>query len=581
MNKLFKLTKTSRIAFFVAMIASFIMAISAHAQETPEEMVKRNGISFPIAEFGNCDNYAACYTFCEDPVNFAVCKAYFKGKGLYKEEAYNDKVFNAAKQELGCSSAFDCESFCQKEENFDECNAFVDRHKENLNISGGYVQKEEKLVEKAKEILGCDSASSCKAFCSQEANQQKCDEFTSKAGIRGGIEKKGPGGCNSENTCKTFCSDPANFAECSKFGPPPGQDGQARSGFKGPGGCDSEDSCRSYCEKNPSDCKIITVGGPGAIDPIKAQEEYKKFCQANPGKCVTPDANPFSSSVGRTEFERFCEANPEKCNNDRQKEFEQARKAEYERICKETPARCQTGPGGYQIPKEIRSEGGFVDPGDYCRRYPERCAGGKGYNPETVCRQSPNCRWEGNSCRCGFYADGSPRPFPTGSTYPYPTNSAQPDYTPGPYSSSNPYPYYSEKPYPNYTSYPQATYEPYPRPYVTSAPYSTPTTYTDPAAACRNAGGFWTGSYCQMPAPAQTAAPQPAQTSAPAPQPEQQTQPQQQQPQQTTSTSESSGGSSGGGCPSGSYMKDGSCVQGVQGVSTARNWFGRLLDIFR
>lgn len=630
MIKLLKFTKFSWMAFFIALLASFIMAVSARAEGTPEDKAKKYGITFPIAEFGNCANYSACHTYCEDPINSAVCKAYFKSKGLYKEEVDSEKIVSVAKGELGCDSASSCEIFCQKAENHDKCNAFVDKHENELGIKGGYVKDPKEMVSKAKEVLGCDSASSCRAFCSQDANKQKCGEFTSQVGARGGVEKKGPGGCNSENTCNTFCSDPANFAECAKFGPPPSEDGKIRSGFKGPGGCDSEDSCRSYCEKNPADCKIVTIGGPGAIDPAKAQEEYKKFCQANPGKCVTPNANPFSSNVGRVEFERFCEANPQKCGGSHEKEIEQIRKSEYERICKENPSKCK---------EEFSGEGGYVDPGDYCRKFPQRCNRGNNYNPEEMCRQSSNCKWENNTCRCGFYG-GSSEDGKKAEEYAKFCRENPDKCRPGQAGGFG-----NEKERRDFEENCRQNPEKCKVPsgdirvgrdqqeanckagggYCTwngdtcgcQRTTTGTSNYMDPAytnntapvgmnrdqqqAACSACGGScnWNGDTCgcqcrtssdgsntsstsqpvpvQTSAPSQTSAPQPAQTSAPAPQTEQQTQTQ----QQTFTTSESSGGSSGGGCPAGSYMKDGGCVSGVQGVSTVRNWLDRLLDIFR
>lgn len=545
---LIRFTRTAWIAFFIALLASFFMTSIAHAQESPEVIAKKYGITFPIAEFNNCQDYAACHTFCDDPINLSVCKAYFKSKGIYKEDPAEGQVVSVAKGELGCDSAESCETFCQRQENFEKCNAFVGKYKEKLGIKGGYVKDPDKFVDTAKQVLGCDSPQSCRNFCDKEENRQKCDQFKNQIGCRGGIEHKGPGGCNSEETCRAFCSDPNNFAECSKFGSSPDQSGGLASHFKGPGGCDSEASCRSFCEKNPQECKIVAIGGSGLIDPAKAQEEYKRFCQANPGKCATADANPFASNVGRAEFERFCEANPEKCGGGHEEEFKQARKAEFSRICQENPKHCQTGPGGYQIPTGFHSEGGFIDPNDYCKRYPERCAGGAGYNPEAMCKQAPNCKWENNTCRCGSFS-----PVP---------------------NSSAPYPSYS--PSPNYTPYPESSYQPYPRIYITPVPTSGGSSgnhyYTnDPTTSCKNAGGSWTGSYCQMPPtsggyvapssapqPAQTAAP--TQTSAPVSQPEQ-TQAPTVQTQTTMSTP----------APS----------PEIHGISTVRSIFQRILDFLR
>ncbi len=411
------------IAFLIAMLGSFIMAASAHAQESPQALAQKYGITFPIAEFGNCNDYASCYTFCEDPVNNAVCQAYFKAKGVPIKETAIDQTVSVAKQDLGCDSKESCEAFCQNPQNHDKCAAFVSKYKEKLGVKGGYVRDTAKLALQATNLLGCDSADSCKAFCAKEENRQKCDEFKSQVGCRGGIERKGPGRCNSEETCKAFCSDPNNFIECSKFGPPSG-DQDHPGGFKGPGGCDSEESCMSYCQQNPHECKIVTAGGPGLIDPEKAADEYKRFCQAKPGKCVTQDANPFTSTVARTEFERFCAANPERC---------------YEIDMKYTK----------------KLDGDFVDYNDFCQKHPAKCVGGKDYNPAASSYPYPTY---------------SPRPEYT----PYPTYSPHPDYTPYPtYSPSPtkifdtsstppPQPIQSSTPQPEQTTQPQQTVQPQP-----------------------------------------------------------------------------------------------------------------------
>lgn len=473
MIRFLNITKISWITFFVAMLASFIMASLAYAQETPAEIAKKYGITFPIAGFGNCQDYSSCYTFCEDPINTATCKAFFKAKGIYQDEVAPDEKVAAAKVELGCDSDQACEAFCQRAENYDKCDAFVSKFRDRLNLKGGYVKDPAKFVGAASQLLGCNSYESCQAFCATQENRQKCDEFTSQVGCKGGIEHKGPGGCNSEATCRDYCSDPENFTECSNFAPPSDHPSQP-SHFKGPGGCDSEESCRFYCEQNPHDCKIITAGGPGLIDPTKAAEQYKKFCQANPGKCAQVNVNPFSSAFGRAEFERFCEANPEKCSGGHEKEFEHARKNEFNKFCEANPRLCQSGPGGYQIPKEFHGEGGFIDPDDYCRKYPDRCTGGRDYNPEKVCRQSPNCKWENNTCYCSYYEGGSQTPFP--SVSPYPTYSSQPYPTHSPYTfpTPTPIPTSGNTPQPSSTPISDGT-QPTPTPAPIQSPFPQPT----------------------------------------------------------------------------------------------------------
>lgn len=39
--------------------------------------------------------------------------------------------------------------------------------------------------EKAKQVLGCDSAQACKDFCDNPANVQKCADFANQVDLRG------------------------------------------------------------------------------------------------------------------------------------------------------------------------------------------------------------------------------------------------------------------------------------------------------------------------------------------------------------------------------------------------------------
>lgn len=239
--------------------------------ETPEQIAKKHGIAFPIAELGGCVDYSSCHTFCEDPVNSGQCIDFAKKKGFYKEEGIQEKssVIVSAKTELGCDSESSCRELCGNQNNWEKCGEFAKKHR----ISGGHTEdpKKAEILEKAKVELGCTSYEACMSFCHEEANRQKCSDFAKKSGLRGGEHNVGPGGCNSEETCRAFCSDPNNFQECWKFGR--GSGGSSGGGFHGPGGCNSEESCQKHCEKNPQDCKIIISGEHGgAQDPRRASE---------------------------------------------------------------------------------------------------------------------------------------------------------------------------------------------------------------------------------------------------------------------------------------------------------------------
>lgn len=445
MIRLFKITKTAWIAFFIALVATFVMASVSHAQsvDNPEEVAKKYNVTFPISELGGCQDYAACRTFCEDPLNSTTCINYAKSKGFYKEEqvdATKGEILEKAKQALGCDSYESCKTFCQISSNFEKCDSFA---KQN-NLAGGHVNnpEEKRILEKAKEILGCDSPATCASFCSDDANRAKCSEFAKETGLRGGERPVGPGGCTSEATCKAFCSDPQNYSVCSGFASSSG------GKFQGPGGCNSEESCRSYCKDHESECRAFGGSGGGPRPEYDPQE----MCNRTPNCSWSNNTCTCSSGGGGGGEE------------------ERKRAEEYAKICRENPARCTPGGvGGYE---RIEDRAEFEK---YCSQNPEKCrpaySSDRGmYDPAIECAKYAGCSWSNNSCQCGTrYTNDSGSSNPTGG------------------SGSSGRGYSGDGNYGGNTIPSGGT--------TTSGGTGT----TDPATGCRNAGGSWTGSYCQMP----------------------------------------------------------------------------------
>lgn len=447
------------IPFFVFAFAALVVGI-VQAQESPEDVAAKHGITFPIGELGGCASYSECRNFCEDPVNQSTCISFAKSKGFHKEEAIaNDNVLAAAKSQLGCDSIASCQSFCEVPANHVQCSSFA----QSADVTGGYVTNpgEAQILNKAKEVLGCDSAQSCSSICSDPANHQKCSDFAHQAGLAGGERHVGPGGCTSPESCQSFCSDPNNYQLCSGFASSSG------GKFSGPGGCDSESSCRSYCENNPQACGGFGTPGiqPPGYNPQdmcnktpncswagnscacgfygetkESQQkagEYAAFCSSNPDKCTPGQTGGFGSSEQRGEFEKFCQDNPEKCKPP-------------------TGGTSATpDPGGYP---------GYTpsDPATQCSRY--------------------GCTWTGSSCQCqghsgGTYTDTTSETYP-----PQPGYSPPPGYTPPPGGGYTPQPGYSPPPGgyspPPIYSYPSPSgpsYSPSPYSYPSPGSYSYPT----------------------------------------------------------------------------------------------------------
>lgn len=320
----FKILGILSFTILLAILGSSIV----FAQDSPEQIAAKHGIAFPIIELGGCEDYSACRTFCEDPVNRETCINFAKKKGFYQEENKVNESTNlvqSAKLELGCDSEASCREFCGEQSNWEKCGEFAKKHR----LSGGHTEdpKKAEILEKAKAELGCASYESCMAFCQEEANVQKCSEFAKRVGLRGGGVKAGPGGCTSQETCKTFCSDPNNYEICNKYTSSTG------GKFHGPGGCNSEASCKTYCELHHQECgfmgqrvKYDSLQETCSRTPNCSWQDnscechsagygipaagYEKFCKEYPGKCARP-----KEGISINPEEEYCKKFPDRCLN--------------------------------------------------------------------------------------------------------------------------------------------------------------------------------------------------------------------------------------------------------------------------
>lgn len=352
----FNLKLLSLFVFIVISIAVVSLTFAQSPTLSPEGEAKKYNITFPIAELSNCTSVSECRTYCEDPVNTTACVDFAKQKGFYKEDRLKtaqSEVIKQAQAELGCNSPESCREVCEQEANFEKCHLFAQK----MQLNGGQVQDPRKaeVLGKAKEVLGCTSYESCKSFCVDPANEQKCSEFAKTAGLRGGEERRGPGGCTSAETCRQFCTDPANFQVCTQFNTVKG------TSFTGPGGCNSAESCKTYCEEHIEECSQVK----GA--------SKQEMCVRTPS-CTWANDNcecrSFAGAQTEGDYQQFCEENEDKCENGKPE----------------------------------------VKPDEYCRRYPDRCKGG--VDPKEYCIRNPVCSWSDDSktCQCqlhGFSSSGA------------------------------------------------------------------------------------------------------------------------------------------------------------------------------
>ncbi|MBI2020558.1 hypothetical protein HYS94_04020 [Candidatus Daviesbacteria bacterium] len=536
----------------------------------PEVRAKIYGVTFPIAELGDCASYYECRSFCEDPLNSQACIDYGKSKGFYNEEEIDAKkegILEAAKRALGCDSYETCKTFCQIPTNQDKCDAFA----RSQNLVGGHVDNPAKveILEKAKQVLGCDSYAACASFCSQQDNQNKCSEFARQVGLRGGEVRVGPGGCTSESTCKAFCSDPQNYQVCSGFSSSSG------GKFTGPGGCDSEVSCRSYCQEHEDECRRLG----GGISPPPGYNP-QEMCNRTPSCSWRDNSCQCGSYQGgedmqrrAEEYARICRENPKSCTPGGVAGFDSAsQRAEFERYCRDNPASCMPSYSSYTS----YSGGMTYDPAKECVKYSGcswtnntcQCSTRYESDPATAC-QSGGCSWTGSSCDCSKSSGSSTY---SGTDYgSRETQEAGCQAGGGTCDWSSGYCYckgytststsgYTATPYPSYTS----------QPYATSAPSNM--SRESQEAGCRSCGGTcnWSGDFCNCQC-AGSGSTSTSSTTAPAPTTSTETS----QPPPTTSSDPATMCSQTPGCSwNGSSCQCGS----TQGISTDQDLLQILLD---
>lgn len=219
-----KTIKKIFVSFFAIILYLVVLQLSPVFAQAPP------GVTFPVAELGNCENVTACKAYCSVEANRDTCTSFAKKKGFYKEPKQPDStILQSAKSELGCDSETSCRTICEQDANRDKCSSFAQKHG-----LGGPPPKDagsKEIIQKAQEILGCSSETSCRAICEQEENREKCSNFASQTGLGGGIKRVGPGGCTSEESCRTFCE--TNREACMKFGEQNRPSGVPPQGFEG------------------------------------------------------------------------------------------------------------------------------------------------------------------------------------------------------------------------------------------------------------------------------------------------------------------------------------------------------------
>jgi len=182
-------------------------------------------ISYPIPELENCNSQQECEAYCDNVEHIEVCITVAEKYGLMTAEEIADAkrvipFLKAGTTPGQCKSRSECDAYCNKEENLNECIDFA------IKI-GDIDEKEAEMIKKTggKGPGGCKGKEECDVFCGKEENFATCVDFAVQNGMispedaeivkkTGG---KGPGDCKNKEECDAFCNNPDNQETCTNF----------------------------------------------------------------------------------------------------------------------------------------------------------------------------------------------------------------------------------------------------------------------------------------------------------------------------------------------------------------------------
>jgi len=398
-----------KILLFIFAFAFFgFFGVKVASAQVSDDPAQKYGITFPIAELGNCTDLASCKTYCDDPLTVQSCINFAKSKGFYKDSQTNpdDTVIQKAKESLGCDSITSCKAFCDQATNYDKCHSFA----QNTGLAGGYREDPTKttILAKAEEALGCSSYDTCKSFCDNPINYDKCAQFARSVNLIGGYEYKGPGGCTSAESCATFCKDPGNVDVCKQFS----QSTTGQSSYDPQTECKKYPSCSwsgTYCQCSQNDS--------GSVERQKTQ------CVSYPGclwtgttcQCGTSGGAPYptsstsGSNLSHDQQEAYCKTGGGVCDwttgvcnckgyHSTSTPYPTTYSGSGSTMSREQQeATCNSGGGTCTWNNDTCNCQGYHTSGS---SQPSQSSPPSQPDPAAQCASYPGCSWNGSMCQC-------------------------------------------------------------------------------------------------------------------------------------------------------------------------------------
>ncbi|MBI2025356.1 hypothetical protein HYT04_01015 [Candidatus Kaiserbacteria bacterium] len=179
---------------------------------------------------GGCTGKKSCEAYCNNPENIEACVAFAEENGLMDADELSEarKVRDAIRRGVKpppCGGKEACDAYCESPENMPACIEFASAAGLMSAEEQQGAQKMLQAIKAGAKPPACRGKKECDAYCSKDENFDECVEFGKAAGFMNAEEYemakktrgKGPGGCRGKEECDALCSDPAKEDMCINF----------------------------------------------------------------------------------------------------------------------------------------------------------------------------------------------------------------------------------------------------------------------------------------------------------------------------------------------------------------------------
>jgi len=174
----------------------------------------RKGIMPP-----DCRSREECDAYCSEEEHVEECMAFSVAAGFMTQEKADIFTKTGGKGPGGCVGESECYEFCGNPNNVEACLDFgvmigemtqeeADRKRQEMKEGRGGNQQ--------SGPGGCITQEECEDFCSKPENYDECSRMgpDEDPGMGGDFDDGPKGGCSTPEECESFCQNPANAVEC-------------------------------------------------------------------------------------------------------------------------------------------------------------------------------------------------------------------------------------------------------------------------------------------------------------------------------------------------------------------------------